>query len=703
MIAKIISSFILLFFSVLCCAENIELTADKQIEYSTDQTELVAKGNARVEINDFVMQANEIAYNKETGKTTATGDIKISKRSVFAVCDKIEHSSTENIGVAQNCNAHVGPLFIECDNFSFLEGKQIANNAIVYFGEPETYTANIKSKNVKIINGEKIIADRATFRIGHVPVFYWPRISSPLAEPPIVTFIEDGYNRNFGGYVRSTTYVRTSDTTKAGILFDVYTERGILFGPAAKYSKSSVDGNIKIDGMAGFINDLGTKKERGHDINQNQVQKKRFLGELTYQQHYKDKIDVTGRATIIKDSEVMRDFRPDIYNKNQRPSSHVEVAYRGENYIASAFTRFQLNNFYRKNNRLPEVRLDYLPTEIADSGIYHNGFTSISYMDAKANIGILKNKTTRLDTFYQIAKPFYGSNKFALKPLAGIRVTEYSTSLRDGKNSNNNFTRFAGQIGFDLDTKFYGVYGYKNDLWGIDNIKHIIIPSIQYRYMPKADAGYNIIEPIDYHVWQTDIPTIDLGGMRNIDELETQNMFRVGISNIFQTKTPGYVQRTLMQFDIFQDILLEHHDNKLTETHEKTLHETHIINKFSPIHWLIFESYTKLQTSSMTLKEMTTKTTFNSGDVWKINFSTNTQQHYTNQFSLGFETKLNSQITFLADFRYDNRLKNITEQEYVLKTVLKQAWNIDYYVIIRNYATRESKYQTGIRINLADF
>ena len=48
----------------------------------------------------------------------------------------------------------------------------------------------------------------------------------------------------------------------------------------------------------------------------------------------------------------------------------LESYYTGDNYVISAFTRFQPNDYHIVQRRLPEIRFDGLPVE-AGSGIYH--------------------------------------------------------------------------------------------------------------------------------------------------------------------------------------------------------------------------------------------------------------------------------------------------------------------------------------------
>jgi len=96
--------------------------------------------------------------------------------------------------------------------------------------------------------------------------------------------------------------------------------------------------------------------------------------------------------------------------------------------------------------------------------------------------------------------------------------------------------RALGEIGFDADLKMSATWEYENKLWHLDGIRHLITPTLSYRYIPNADKSAAWIPPIDRSTFTNYLPVLDLGDMRALDQLQSENVLRVGLNNTVQTR-----------------------------------------------------------------------------------------------------------------------------------------------------------------------
>mgnify|MGYP006866426482 CR=1 FL=1 len=84
----------------------------------------------------------------------------------------------------------------------------------------------------------------------------------------------------------------------------------------------------------------------------------RGYADWSHRQRLAPDLTLNARLNWWKDSDVLRDFRPEAYFPVQEPDTFVEATYAGANTLVSLFARFQPNSFQRVQERLPELRFD---------------------------------------------------------------------------------------------------------------------------------------------------------------------------------------------------------------------------------------------------------------------------------------------------------------------------------------------------------
>ncbi|MEC7280503.1 MAG: LPS assembly protein LptD, partial [Verrucomicrobiota bacterium] len=377
-------------------------------------------------------------------------------------------------------------------------------DASLYYGNPSPYSLSVSSDVVRYVNeedGEYISMDGATFRIGRIPFFYLPGYRHYLSDAAYLLDIDAGSSGQLGYYLQTTTLFPVTSWLSAGTNLDYYSKRGILAGPTAQYVYNSSTQSIVGALSAGAINDEGSKAERYVDTLSRQIGSDRYFTEWRHKHHIGERLTATASASYWSDSDVIRDFRDDIFDENQLPDNFAELSYAGDNWIVSAFGRFRPNNFQLVQERTPEIRFDLLPIPVSSTGTYHRA--TASYVQLNEDFGrnspgnTVEGQFNRFDLTYRTEHPIRLANWLTLTPLAGTRLTQYENQQIDSlapffseplsTTVDSSFSREIYELGFDLEAQAYASYPTFNKTWGIDGLRHLVRPALRYRYYSNPD------------------------------------------------------------------------------------------------------------------------------------------------------------------------------------------------------------------------
>jgi LPS-assembly protein len=666
-----------------------------------ENEEVVAKGDARISLDNFTLQADEIKFQKELLLATANGNVKIDNGKVYAVSDCVSCDMSTDLVQAGYSRAKIHNYYFSATQVNLKREEQSGKEAQIFHSNPEAaFVPSIGVKNFTISNDDILKAENVKFRIGRIPVFYLPSAEIELSDRPIYTEQDFGVDHSHGAYLQNNVYFAVRKGIKFGLLLDYYTKRGILFGPALKVENNSEKNQLFLEAKIGAIRDMGKDEIRGVDVKNDPIQKRRGFAELAYKQHYDDKIDIIATAQWLSDSEVERNFRKSWYDKHQRPNCFAEVAYRGENHIVSAFYSDDFNRFYDTTKRLPEVSLDYLPTKILETKLIHTARLGFIRLQGRDKITLSKADSSRSDVYYGISLPIQWDDFITLKPLFTARGLSYYNEAGDGT-----YSKGLVQGGFDVDFKFVGWSDYENETFGINGLKHTINPVIQYRIIPSGNISERIPH-LEMEFENMEMPSIDLDSMRNVDHLQKQNMIRVGLRNNLSTQSGEYAPRKLAKFDVFQDILFERNRDNFFGDRRKRIQDTHLIAGVYPVQWLKFDACGRIDPQKLQLHKFNTITSINDGDFWEAAFCTNywnLNGSKTEQYGLKISFNLSSETTIFIEEKYDARIRKIFEQKFSMSTIVYDSWIVNLGVTLRERSQHEDRFQFDWSVKLLDF
>jgi LPS-assembly protein len=562
-------------------------------------------------------------------------------------------------------------------------------------------------------DGEYLSIDGATFRIGRIPFFYLPGYRHYLSDAAYLFDINAGFDSELGYYLQTTSLFPVTSWLRTGANLDYYSKRGLLAGPTAQYVYNSSSQSIVGALSTGAINDKGSQAERNVDALNRQIDSKRYFTEWRHKHHIGERLTATASASYWSDSDLTRDFRDDIFDENQIPDNFAELSYAGDNWIVSAFSRFRPNNFQLVQERTPEVRFDLLPIPVPNTGAYHRA--TASYVQLNEDLGRntpgnnLEGKFDRFDLTYRTEHPIRLANWLTLSPLAGARLTQYKNQQVDSlapffsvplpTTLDSSFRREIYELGFDLEARAYATYPTLNKTSGIDGLRHLVRPTLRYRYYSDPN-DVNQIAAIDRQVLDLKRPLLDLSDLRNVDQIDKSHLIRLGVENLFQTRSKDYGSRALAAINLYQDIIIEknlRYDGDKEDSFNATWAEL-VLN---PAPWLKFDLASRFKTESFTLEELRTSTTIKSGEIWQLGLSTYLLNKRIDQYRLDHVYLINERLSLLTDVNFDANSGKLTRMRVGLRTRIGSTWELVYAITLREDARRESDVSFDIQLHLA--
>jgi LPS-assembly protein len=679
--------------------ESPDITADL-VEGSARGA--VAKGNARFLGNGALIEADEIHYDRATDTITGIGHIKLTRGATRLLADRLVYKRTDGSFTADNIRLGSYPYFAEGFSAEGTRDEITVRRARVSYGEPGPWQPTLTAETIVIAPGRRIRTEGAIVGIGPVQALPFPRFQHNIAQPLAAALsLNGGYRRSLGVFAELGALAPIAPGLRLGADLGIYTQRGVMFGPAGRYTDPAAPERLTGYFRSGYINDHGDKRT---DLLGRPVPEKRGFAEWQHQQTLTPNLTVAAQLNWWKDSDVVRDFRSRAFFPVQEPDTFVEANYTGRNHFVSAFARLQPNRFHRVQERLPELRFDLLPTPIGLGFIERFHASAAALREDPLPLAPLNPtpgpqlRSDRLDAYYALSRPIVPREWLSIVPVAAGRVTHY-TGIRAGPGSrrDDDYTRVLGELGVDAALRTSGTFDYKNPQWKIDGLRHLFTPRLSYRYIPKADRGRGRIPQIDREAFSTYLQPLGLGDRRNIDDLRATNTLRASLDNIVQTRDPVDGSRDLLVLNLAADFRFRR------EFGERDVSEVHTELAFMPARWLQVDLYQSFSPHSLALRELNSGITVRDGDVWSVRFGNNFLRRELQDYSIDGRLRLTERFEALARLQYDARKRRFNEQAYGLAQNLGNTWQISYTVSLYSGRRRESNFGFNISIDAFGF
>ena len=652
--------------------------------------EAVLRGHPRIAYGPTLLLADELRYNQVGTLVIASGHFSITSGAVRLLAAAGTYNLATGSFTLTDVRAGEPPLYVTAATAAGTRARMTLTNAVVTYNEPGPFAPTLSADQIIYEPGRRIMGEHGHLGLGDYSLFALPKFDRPFDQSLISYFTTRvGYRHNLGAYVDFGLHVPVWPGINLGADLGEYTARGVMFGPSGSYQFKSAGAEITGSFSSGFINDHGDKKT---DLLGRPVPEERGYFEWRHLQTIDDHLTLTGHFFWWKDSEVVRDFRPDRFYPVQQPDSFLEGVYAGNNYYLDLFTRLAPNNFEIVQQRLPEIRFDLLPVPIG--GGFHERFNaSFAVLQEDPLLTGSTLRSDRFDTFYAVDRPITPTEWLTITPVAGGRLTYYAKAT----GGRDTYTRWLGEVGADAELHASGVFDYRNELWKTDGLRHLLTPKLSYRYIPEADKGQSFIPQIDREVFSTNLEPLDLGSIRNLDQLHGTNTLRFGLDNVLQTRDANYGSRDLLTFNLAADL------NFSMQPARQRWSDVYTGLSLTPAPWLRFELFQRLSTQRLNLKELNTGLELFDRDWWTLRLSSNYLQDQIEQYLLEYDRRLNEVWKGFARLRYDARATRWDELSFGLRQNLRNTWNVRYEVSWYQGRQREGSFSLSVVADLIRF
>ena len=647
------------------------ISSNRPIVFDTKIKASIAEGDAEFEQGDMLLCADKIYFFSEEAKMLANGNVSLTNKTIRIVAANGSYILNNKVLETGKFRVSVEGHIIEGERLSGPIEELRAEKIRLYCNSVSPVSPNICARSGVLHKNENFVLRDAVFKIGAVPVFFSPYYKHDFKESTIRWKSDTSIikrSKEFGCYSRNDVLVNLGWPIKPGFMIDKYRKRGMLYGLLLEYNKSNASGSFKY----ARINDDWSYYLS--DTNGRPLPHTRFFFDLKHQQNIGKSIDFVSQVKWLSDSQSVKDFRPNQYDgTNQHPDTFAEAAYRGEDSVTSTIVRFKPNNFQRIQERLPEIKFDYTPSKIKNTPFYYQYGLGLAYLKESPIINSpdqTRKKSRRTDLSAGIYAPINIGDACTFTPVAGGRINNYS-QLSGDKSA---YTRFLGQIGFDVRFKAYGEYNLENKYWEINKIRHLIQPVVQYRFMPNTKTGQAHIPQIDKtpSSAKPSLDEIDLLNMRGIDYLEEMHLIRVGLENYFYTNYESGHPKQWLRFNFYQDFRLKRKQN------EFVMSDTFVAAELAPSSFFSTSTCGRIDSTNKQLKELNSSISFHENDLWTVSLSHTYTMNTSNQVALSFKYKLNTRYSFSTSISTDAHKPDLISQTYTLSSVISNAWNIDY-------------------------
>ena len=204
----------------------------------------------------------------------------------------------------------------------------------------------------------------------------------------------------------------------------------------------------------------------------------------------------------------------------------------------------------------------------------------------------------------------------------------------------------------------------------LDGLRHILVPSLNYVYVPKPNYGPNGLPQFDYELPSLRLLPIEYPDYNSIDSIDSQNVLRLGLRNRLQTKRQGQV-KDFLNWDLVTDWRLR------PRSDQKTFADLYSDLTLRPRSWITFQSLTRFDPNTERWRMSLQTLTFEPNDTWswvlgyfylKDDFSSSPVAlgQGNNLITSTLFCRLNENWGLRASHHFDARNHRMQEQYYTL-------------------------------------
>jgi len=587
-------------------AGSLQVEADRY-EVETDTGWATGEGNVKIAYRGMILESDRIRVNLKSKDVEAEGNIYLytldepgveiaegheffwKGQKIKGNFDTREFQAGASSGKLDEWFALAGTSHFVGTGDVVLKDVHISTCEYVC-DQKAHYRLEAKEVVYKSKNG-RITAKHAVYKVGNVPIFYWPYVKWDTRDDGGNIRYRIGYSDDWGAFLTVARGIKVGSNAETEFKVDLMSDRGVGVGNETRYITENTFTELHLYGVA----DQDAPEDADGMNRRFDSEDGRYRTKAYHLSNPAEGLTLRANVDKLSDIDMLEEWYKREFEDYRQPTSYGDIRYETEHYTASLGAKFRVNDFYTVAEKLPELRLDIPRQQLFDSPLYYQSETSLAYLKMNwrdfdqdewwpafpVDMTPLYNypstyETLRFDTVQMLYLPFQAGGLVQIVPRAGFRLTHYGdTSEREVSDDElatmfyydnadldlpiNNVslydedggsaTRFAGELGVELSTKMTRLWGdVKSDRWGLDGLRHVVQPYVNYTFVSE--------------------PTEDRENLLYFDEtdrLRGENFVRLGTEQRFQTRREKEGMKriyTLARVDTYADFHLDKSDGR---------------------------------------------------------------------------------------------------------------------------------------------
>jgi lipopolysaccharide assembly outer membrane protein LptD (OstA) len=551
-------------------ADEVDIQAET---YRFDLNTGIAEGTGKVECRyrDIFIRADQVRYNRNNHEIEATGNVLLEQEGFRWEGPRVTGNMETGEFSVDEYRATVGPWHLKGD------GGEHDSEGGVRVGAARFTTCEYEHPHYSLEAGRIVYSPNGQFRayncvvrFRNVPVFYLPVVfGNTGGEGRSGIEIKPGYDSDWGAYLLLANSWQLADDLSTRFSLDLRAKNGVALGNETDWRTDSSRTRLLVYGM--HDND---PPETAPGFNRGfEVEEDRYRLRLSHDHEFTDELRLRLHLDKLSDVDMLEDWFRSEYRTRPQPESAADLTYESERLTLSLLARPKVNDFYTVVERLPEARLALPRQPLAGTGLYLSSDLNAAYLrtdwrdfDRPRPLGLARPEdyeSGRLDALTMLYYPLSPMDGLQVVPRVGGRVTYYSrssdtpvttadlndmfavddpdnegilTPLNAYDHDGGSRTRYAGEVGLEVSTKFYRTWSRtRNSLLDLDGLRHVVQPYANYTYLGSPNENKDNLYYFDM-----------------VDRLEEWNFVRVGAGQRWQTRRRGEIY-TFAALDTYAD------------------------------------------------------------------------------------------------------------------------------------------------------
>ncbi|MEW5894601.1 MAG: LPS assembly protein LptD [Candidatus Omnitrophota bacterium] len=628
----------------------VEVNGDK-VEFDIKDRKVIATGNVSIVKDNVRLTADKVEFYRETGIAKAYGHVVVEREGERIEGENLVFNFETMKGDFDNPLVTAPPLYgsgksvekVGEDHYRIKDGFITTSD----WDDPET---RITGRTIDVYTGDVAVARRMVFKVGHVPVFFWPKYTEDLKERSSIVRLMPGYSSDWGLFLLSRWRFDRNENFKTFVHLDYRERKGLGWGVDNEYNTRGFgEGSIRTYytherniGNYHFWQDHGPV-----------IEKERYKVEWRHRWQIDERTMAVSQLYKLSDATFIKDYFEGEYETDQTPASYALVTHALPYATLSGRADYRVNRFVSTVERLPEISYIMPSLEIFDSNFYWENTTTYSNLKKKdASPVDAYPKTERFDVDNEVSYP-KKIGFIETRPFVGTRHTYYS---RTKEPMMQNEVRGLFRTGVDLSTKFYRIFNAQTNAFklNINQIRHVITPSVAYLFQ--------------------DDPTVQPGELDqydSVDQLTRLHRATLSLENKLQTK------RNETSVDLARMIVSSDFAFKQDELLKSSFNNLNFDLEITPYDWLKYYFDLTYNPQTQNLETLNFDLYINNpSDLWYFRIGDRYHHQVDNLLVTEVGWKINPKWSAVVNLMHDLDTGKNKEQNFALRRDL-HAWVMD--------------------------